>query len=99
MIMENCVMNLRDNCRDCSDWKACVKRTELIDRKGVSFPVYTEYFHRCQIFNSVPTFTADRPATEGVSFKVIFITNEKDSVATVSGVLKGEINSDFTRKG
>ena len=100
MIMENCIMNLKDNCRECSDFKKCRKGTTLTDRRGVKFPVYHEYFHRCQIFNSVPTYNADKEATRGISFRAIFITDEKDSVKTVIAVIKGEkINGEFTRKG
>lgn len=99
MITENCIMNLRDGCREKCDFKACVKSELLTDRKGIKFPVFPEYFHRCQIFNSVPTFTADRPSTEGISFRVIFITDEKDSVSTVKNVIAGKINTEFTRKG
>ncbi len=100
MIMENCIMNLKDNCRECSDFKKCRKGTTLTDRRGVKFPVYPEYFHRCQIFNSVPTYNADKEATRGISFRAIFITDEKDSVKTVKAVINGEkINGEFTRKG
>lgn len=94
MIMENCVMNLRDNCRDCSDWKACVKRTELIDRKGVSFPVYPEYFHRCQIYNSATTYNADK-VSGGISFGIIYITDEKNPEEALSGAMP----KLYTRKG
>ncbi|MBQ7897122.1 MAG: U32 family peptidase [Clostridia bacterium] len=100
MIMENCIINLKDNCRECSDFKNCRKSTILTDRRGVKFPVYPEYFHRCQIFNSVPTYNADKEVTRGMSFRAIFITDEKDSVKTVKAVLNSEkINGEFTRKG
>lgn len=100
MIMENCIMNLKDNCRECSDFKKCQKSTLLTDRRGVKFPVFPEYFHRSQIFNSVPTYNADREATKGMSFQLIFITDEKDSVKTVKSIINGEkISGEFTRKG
>lgn len=100
MITENCIMNLRDACRERCDFKECRKEALLTDRKGVKFPVFPEYFHRCQIFNSVPTYTADKPVSDGVSFRVIFITDEKDSVRTVEGVASGNIKlKEFTRKG
>lgn len=100
MIMENCIMNLRDGCRECSDFKSCSKRVVLQDRQGVKFPVFPEYFHRCQIFNSVPAYSGDKKPTEGVSFRVIFITDEKDSVETVKDVIQGKSPTlEFTRKG
>ncbi len=100
MIMENCVMNLRDNCRENSDCKLCQKSTILTDRKGVNFPVFPEYFHRCQIFNSVPTVLSDIKVTDGISFRAIFITDEKDILKTVDSVMNGEKpKGEFTRKG
>ncbi len=100
MIMENCIMNLRDGCRECSDFKTCRKSAVLQDRHGVKFPVFPEYFHRCQIFNSVPVFSGDKKPTDGVSFRVIFITDEKDSVKIVKEAIQGKAPSkEFTRKG
>ena len=100
MIMENCIMNLRDGCRECTDFKLCRKSVVLQDRQGVRFPVFPEYFHRCQIFNSVPAFSGDKKPTDGVSFRVIFITDEKDSVNTVKEVISGKSpTKEFTRKG
>jgi len=94
MIMENCVMNLRDGCRECSDWKTCTKHTELIDRKGISFPVYPEYFHRCQIYNSMATYNADK-VTSGISFGIIYITDEKNPEEALTGAMP----KLYTRKG
>lgn len=98
MIMENCIMNLRDGCRDCSDFKECRKHTELLDRKGIRFPVYPEYFHRCQIYNSVTTFNADRVCGD-VSFGIIFITDEKDPVKAIKQATEGILPTEYTRKG
>ena len=99
MICENCIMNLRDGCRECSDFKRCTKHTELIDRKGIAFPVYPESFHRCQIYNSVPTFNADREATRDTSFGIILITDEKNALSAVKSVIQKKQPSLFTRKG
>lgn len=100
MIMDNCIMNLGDNCRNHCDFKNCEKSTVLTDRRGVNFPVFPEYFHRCQIYNSVPTVLNDIKATDGVSFRAIFITDEKDVIKTVNSVMSGEKPSgNFTRKG
>lgn len=94
MIMENCVMGCRDKCRDTNDFKECRKHTELVDRMGISFPVYPEYFHRCQIYNSRITYNADRP-TSGMSFGIYFITDEKSP----EEALLERIPRDHTRKG
>ena len=97
MIMENCIMNLRDGCRDCSDFKNCRKSAELIDRKGITFPVFPEYFHRCQIYNSVTTYNAER-ITRGASFGVVFITDE-NAEQTLNNLLNGVLPKEYTRKG
>ncbi len=94
MIMENCIMNLRDSCRECSDFKTCRKHTVLIDRKGVSFPVYPEYFHRCQIYNSVTTYNADKISSDA-SFGIIYVTDEK----SIEEAVMGNIPKEYTRKG
>ena len=94
MIMENCIMNLRDSCRDCSDWRKCNKHTELTDRKGITFPVYPEYFHRCQIYNSATTCNTDK-ITLGTSFGIYFITDEK----SIDEALIGNLPKNYTRKG
>lgn len=98
MIMENCIMNLRDGCRDCSDFRNCRKSTELVDRMGIHFPVYPEYFHRCQIYNSKTTFNADR-VTRDASFGIIFITDEKDAVKAIKQATEGVAPTEYTRKG
>ncbi len=97
MVMENCVMNLRDSCRECSDFKVCRRSAELVDRKGISFPVYPEFFHRCQIYNSVVTYNADRPK-DGMSFGIIYITDENVDFA-LKAVLDGTPPKKYTRQG
>lgn len=94
MVMENCIMNLRDSCRECSDWKMCQKHVEMTDRKGITFPVYPEYFHRCQIYNSATTFNADK-ITPDASFGIIFVTDEK----SIGEALKLTPPKNYTRKG
>lgn len=94
MIMENCIMNLRDSCRECSDFKECRKHTVLTDRKGISFPVYPEYFHRCQIYNSVTTYNGDRITNEA-SFGIIYVTDEK----SIEEAMSSQPPKEYTRKG
>jgi len=97
MTMENCVMNIKDSCQDKCDWHTCQKGLTLHDRKGIDFPVFPEFFHRCQIYNSVPTFIADKESF--VNYRAILITDEKNVFDTVKKVLNGILPERYTRKG
>ncbi len=64
MLTEKCVLSELSPCG-----RGCSGRGELTDRMGVKFPVlplpptpkdHTERNHRTEIFNSVPTYMADR---------------------------------------
>lgn len=55
MYMHRCIIrDVPGGCDKCA--------TVLTDRKGTSFPVLGGFGHRCTIYNSVPTYMADRPA-------------------------------------
>ena len=54
MLLEKCVI------REISDCKTCdAGRAELVDRRGMVFPVLRTPDHRNVIYNSVPTYMAD----------------------------------------
>ena len=55
MITEKCVGRELGACESCESGK-----TVLTDRRGFEFPVLKRYAHRSAIFNSVPTYMADR---------------------------------------
>ena len=55
MITEKCLQKELADCRACASG-----RVELVDRRGVRFPVLKAYEHRSEIFNSVPVYMADR---------------------------------------
>ena len=55
MLLEKCVSKDISNCERCTAGK-----TTITDRKGISFPVLREYDHRSVIYNSAPTYMADR---------------------------------------
>ena len=55
MITEKCVGRELGPCESCESGKAV-----LTDRRGFEFPVLKRYAHRSAIFNSVPTYMADR---------------------------------------
>lgn len=55
MLTEKCIGKELGGCAACESG-----RTELTDRRGVSFPVRKRFGHRSVIFNSVPIYMADR---------------------------------------
>ncbi len=97
MLIENCVMGARDGCFGCTG--TCRKRGELVDRTGERFPVIPDAFHRSVIYNSRPTYNADKPITDGISFRVIYITDERSALSVVDTVTDGNApDFKFTRK-
>lgn len=63
MLLEKCAAKELSGCDACAD-----DRAVLTDRRGVRFPVLREASHRNLIFNSVPTYAADRPPRGGQHF-------------------------------
>lgn len=55
MLLEKCVIREIADCNTCH-----IGKTEIKDRYNVSFPVLREYPHRNIIYNSLPTYMADR---------------------------------------
>lgn len=55
MLLEKCVAREIGDCERCNSDKIV-----LTDRRGVDFPVLREYQHRSVIYNSVPTYMADK---------------------------------------
>ena len=55
MLLEKCVASEVSSCKKCN-----AGYTNITDRKGVSFPVLREFEHRNVIYNSNPTYMADR---------------------------------------
>ena len=55
MLLEKCVSSELGTCAECTDGKAI-----LIDRRGFTFPTLREFEHRNVIYNSAPTYMADR---------------------------------------
>lgn len=56
MLLEKCVIREVESCRECEKSGFVY----LTDRKGVRFPVRRTYNHRNIIYNSLPTYMADR---------------------------------------
>ena len=55
MLLEKCVTKELGSCAECGTDKLA-----LTDRRGVSFPTLREFEHRNVIYNSAPTYMADR---------------------------------------
>lgn len=55
MLLEKCVTKELTSCENCTSRGAI-----LTDRRGISFPALREWEHRNVIYNSVPTYMADR---------------------------------------
>lgn len=75
MLLEKCVSSEIGSCEDCKNG-----RTALTDRRGVSFPVLRELEHRNVIYNSAPTYMADRES----DLKGAHITNRHFVFSTES---------------
>ena len=58
MLLEKCVIREVGSCRECEKNGFVY----LTDRKGIRFPVLRTYNHRNIIYNSLPTYMADRQA-------------------------------------
>ncbi len=82
MLLEKCVGRELGSCRDCTEGKLL-----LCDRRGMKFPVLREWEHRSVIYNSLPTYLADRMdelhSVGIVGEHYIFSTESPDEVAAV----------------
>ncbi len=65
MITEKCVGRELGSCEACENGAL-----KLTDRRGVEFPVLKRYKHRSVIFNSIPTYMADK-RSELISSSII----------------------------
>ncbi len=87
MVTEKCVGKEISDCDSCKRGKQ-----ELVDRKGVRFPVLNDGSHRSLIFNSVPVYMGDRMndlCRRGlVMHHFIFTTETKDEVRRVMEAYK-----------
>ncbi|MBR6744838.1 MAG: hypothetical protein IKM00_06455, partial [Clostridia bacterium] len=63
------------------------KISKLTDRTGAAFPVLREFRHRNVIFNSVPTYMADKPLA-GLFAHAIFTDESRAAVDDIIERLK-----------
>ena len=89
MLTEKCVGKELGGCDSCKEGRLSLK-----DRRGVSFPVRMRYGHRSVIFNSVPTYMADRRgelSRAGVTAEhFIFSTESKQEAAEIIKAYKNQ---------
>ena len=82
MTLERCVNKQAAGCAACTKGKA-----ELVDRRGVRFPVVREYGHRNLVLNSLPTGMSDKGrvlAEYGIIAQhFLFTTESADEVGRV----------------
>lgn len=99
MTLEKCVIREISSCAECNKYMKCMSETascapiELVDRKGVHFPVIREQKHRNIIYNSLPTCMSDRTMEldrANISGRAFMFTTESPS--EVDGVIKAYSN-------
>ncbi len=84
MTVEKCVIREVADCNACAAGKAT-----LTDRKGIKFPVFREAEHRNVIYNSFPTYMADREeelTKNGIGSRHFIFSDE--TPAQVDGVIR-----------
>ena len=96
MLLERCFIRENGGCEKCGT-------TELVDRRGVRFPLLREEPHRNILLNSAVTYMGDRRdllAETGIRRAHILITNEspKECKALIASYLSGKpISGDLRR--
>lgn len=79
MLLEKCVASEVTSCENCKSGGA-----SITDRKGITFPVLREFEHRNVIYNSNPTYMADKESdlsrSKITNRHFIFSTESKDEV-------------------
>ncbi len=99
MITERCFMKENFGCDKCG-------KCQLVDRKGIKFPMMRELPHRNIIFNSAYTYMADKTdEIKGIdAYHFVFSTERSDEVRTVVDSFKAHRpfpfkNAQFRRMG
>ena len=87
MITEKCVGRELGSCEACENGAL-----KLTDRRGVEFPVLKRYKHRSAIFNSIPTYMADKRSdlisSSIISEHFIFTVESKSEAKNVIDAYK-----------
>ena len=87
MTLEKCIIRDLYGCECCDKYMSCrnfgdtAKHIEITDRRGFTFPVIREWQHRNVIYNSAPTYMADKQsdlAKARISNQVFMFTTETE---------------------
>ena len=97
MLLEKCVASEVSSCESCKSGY-----TQITDRKGITFPILREFEHRNVIYNSNPTYMADREsdlARAGVTNQhFIFSSESTNEVDYVISCYKNHISAKENQK-
>jgi len=97
MLLEKCVAKEVSSCEECRSNKVIIK-----DRRGVSFPVLREFEHRSVIYNSAPTYMADRESdlerAHITNRHFIFSTETRDEIDEIIQRYKNSLPSQDNQK-
>lgn len=97
MLLEKCVIKEVAGCDACGEMKAAIT-----DRRGVSFPVLREGEHRNVIYNSLPTYMADKAdEIQRANIKnehFVFSTETKDECEKVISAYKNRFSPAANEK-
>ena len=93
MITEKCVSRELGSCENCENGSL-----KLTDRRGIEFPVLKRFLHRSAIFNSIPTYMADRREeleNAGITFEhFIFTVESKAEIDVIIDSYKKNLSSE-----
>ena len=105
MTLEKCIIRDLYGCECCDKYMSCresgtqSKHIEIKDRRGFTFPVIREWQHRNVIYNSAPTYMADKQnelSRAGISNQVfLFTTETAQEVDDIINRYKNSLTADM----
>ena len=97
MLLEKCVASEVTSCDHCAKGIA-----NITDRRGISFPILREFEHRNVIYNSAPTYMADKESElsrAGITNRhFIFSTESKNEVDYIISCHKNQSSAKENQK-
>ena len=104
MTLEKCIIRDLYGCERCDKYMSCreseisTKHIEIKDRRSFTFPVIREWQHRNVIYNSAPTYMADKQnelSRAGVTNQVfLFTTETAQEVDNIINRYKNNLTAD-----
>ena len=97
MLLEKCVSKEVTTCSECEKGLAAIT-----DRRGITFPILREFEHRNVIYNSAPTYMADREdelARANITNRhFIFSTESERDVDSIINAYKNHVSAKENQK-